>query len=381
MRLVIKRNELLQALQIVQRAVPVRTTKPVLYGILLKSTNTNLQITSYDMEIGIHTVIQHLPESEEYSLQIEEEGEIVLNAKYLIEIVKKLPQPLLRMDVQDLTAIIHSGKATYTLNGMDPKEYPELPELEKNDGLIIQSDTLRTLIDHTVFAVSNSDTRAALTGVLVKYYESTIRFISTDSHRLSVQLKEIDAPITYEPIETIIPGKSLQELSRILPDDDTMVSIFKISNKIFISYKHTIFYSRLIDASYPDVSRIIPTSYKTLIHINGKKMIECIERAGLLAKDNENQVVRIHLKPSYIEVSSHSPEIGKITETIESDLFSGENMLIACNAKYLMEALRALGGNPIKIEFTGPGSAFVLTDLNDDHHKHLILPVRTSQLQ
>ncbi len=380
MRLVIKKNELLHALQDVQRAVPTRTTKMILYGILLHADYEKLEISAYDQEIGIKTNISSLPDQEDNPLQIEEPGSIVLNAKYVIEIVRKLPQPLVRIDVQDFTAIIHSGNATYTLNGMDPREYPSLPEIHEEVGFTLQADTLKMLIEHTVFAVSNSEVRPTLTGILLKYQEGTISFSATDSHRLAMQTIEVDVPTGYEAIEAIIPGKSLTELAKIIPDDDTLVNIHITQNQLLVSFANTYFYSRLIEGNYPDISRIFPSSFRSNLQIDGKNLLDCIERAALLARDNENQVIRIQLKPSFIEVSSHSPEIGKITETVEPESFSGEAMLIACNAKFLIDALRALGSATIKIDFTGQGSAFVLYELNNDQHVHLILPVRIGNI-
>jgi DNA polymerase-3 subunit beta len=380
MRLVIKKSELLHALQSVQRAVPTRTTKMVLYGILFKADNDKLEISAYDMELGIRTFISSTPDKEENPLQIEEPGEIVLNARYVIEIVKKLPQPLVRIDVQELTTILHSGNATYTLNGMDPREYPVLPEIEQENGLMLHADTLKMLIDHTVFAVSTSEIRPTLTGVLMKYDEGTISFSATDSHRLATHTIEVDVPKDYEKFETIIPGKSLIELNKILPDNDSLINLHLDQNQLLISFDNTFFYSRLVDGNYPDVSRIIPTTFRTTIQLDRKNLIECVERAALLAKDNDNQVIRIQLKPSFIEVTSNSIEIGKITETIEPESFVGENMLIGCNSKFLIEALRALNEQKIKINFTGTGSAFVLNEISNDQHIHLILPVRTGNV-
>ncbi len=376
MRLVIKKNELLHALQDVQRAVPTRTTKMILYGILFHADYEKLEISAYDQEIGIKTNILSLPDQEENPLQIEESGSIVLNAKYVIEIVRKLPQPLVRIDVQDFTAIIHSGNATYTLNGMDPREYPSLPEIHEEVGFTLQADTLKMLIEHTVFAVSTSEVRPTLTGILMKYQEGNISFSATDSHRLAMHTIEVDVPTGYEAMEAIIPGKSLMELAKIIPDDDTLVNIHIALNQLLVSFANTYFYSRLIEGNYPDISRIFPSSFRSSLQIDGKNFLDCIERAALLARDNENQVIRIQLKPSFIEVSSHSPEIGKITETVEPESFTGETMLIACNAKFLIDALRALGSAIIKIDFTGQGSAFVLNELNNEQHVHLILPVR-----
>ena len=376
MRIVLEKNDLLHSLQTVSRAVPTRTTKPILYGVKFSAHQNILTLSACDLEIGIETVLTSDPSTNPPILQIEEPGSIVLHARYLIDIIRKLPHHLVRIDVQDLTTTIRSGHATYTLNGMDPREYPQLPKVDNQAGLSVASDTLMRLIDHTAFSVAVSEARPTLTGVLWTYREGRLVFTATDSHRLSTQTIEVGAPKGYENVEAIIPGKSLLELARVLPDNDTVCDLYLADNQLLVTFGSTSFYSRLIDGRYPDVSRIIPSTWRTAINIDPKSFTECIERAALLARDNDNQVVRLNLRKTHIEISSHSPEIGKITETTEPNTFEGEDMLIACNAKFLLDALKASSDSLVRIEFTGPGSAFVLKSVQDESHLHLILPVR-----
>ncbi|MHB1681716.1 MAG: DNA polymerase III subunit beta [Bacilli bacterium] len=376
MRVVLEKNNLLHSLQIVSRAVPSRTTKPILYGIRFVAEQSQLTLCAYDLEIGIENTMTYDPETNPPILQIEEPGSIVLHARYLIDIVRKLPHHLVRIDVQDLTTTIRSGNATYTLNGMDPREYPQLPQVDDQTGLSVASDALMKLIDHTAFSVAVSESRPTLTGVLWTYREGLLVFTATDSHRLSTQTLQVGVPKGYEDVDAIIPGKSLLELARILPDSDAVCDLYLADNQLLVRFENTRLYSRLIDGKYPDVSRIIPTTWRTAITVEPKSFTDCIERAALLARDNDNQVIRMNLRRTHIEISSHSPEIGKITETMEPNTFEGEDMLIGCNSKFLMDALKASSDSLVRIEFSGPGSAFMLKSIQDERHLHLILPVR-----
>ncbi len=376
MRLVINKSHLAQALHQVTRAIPSRTPKPILYGIKLMATEDSVFITAYNLEIGIETQITNTDLDAEPILQIQEPGAIVLTSRYFVDIVRKLPQSLIRIDVKDLTATISSGSATFVLNGMDAREYPLLPDVQDDRGFSLQSDILKSLINHTSYAVATVESRPTLTGVLWTYNDGLLTLTATDSHRLSKESIPSDSQKDYALIDSIIPGKSLNELAKILPDSDSLVDILVANNQALFRFGMVRFYSRLLEGNYPDTSRIIPNTFRTNIIIATKSLLESIERAALLARDTENQVIRMHLRPHQIEVSCQSPEIGKITETLEPKSFEGEEMFLACNAKYLIDALHVILTEEVKIAFTGPGSAFVIKPVDHERHLQLILPVR-----
>lgn len=376
MRIVILKSHLLQALQTISKAIPTRTAKPILYGVHLAAITDGLQLTAYDLEIGIQTHIIPAEESDEPTLQIEQEGSIVLHAKYLLDITRKLPHKLVRIDVTDLTTTIRSGSATYTLNGMDPREYPKLPELTEDMSLSLPADVFISLIEQTNFATATTEIRPTLTGVLFSFKEPELRFIASDSHRLSIHSIQAESKHAYEQLEAIIPRKSLLELMKILPTSDVLTDVYIADNQLLVNFGLTKFYSRLIEGQYPDISRIIPTTWRTAIEVDPKQFTESIERAALLARENENQVIRLYLRRTHIEITSHSPDIGKVTETVDPKAFEGEDLQIACNAKFLLDALKALQSEQVRIEFTSPGSAFTLKPSSKDRPLHLILPVR-----
>lgn len=376
MRITVQKQVLQNALQTVAKAVPSRTTKPILYNVLLEARENRLILTGYDLEFGIEVSIQADPANEVPMLQIEGTGAIALNARYLNEIVRKLPHPLVRIHVSDLVVTLQSGHATFTLNAMDPREYPSRPDVHDDRGFSVSAETLRELIDRTAFAISTSEARPVLTGVLWHYANGYLGLGATDSHRMATYKTEVETRQDYALMEAIIPGKTLQELARTLPQDDTLVSVRIEEQQLLVEFQHTRCFTRLIDGKFPDLSRIIPQTFKTTVILDIETFQNCVERAAVLARDTENQIIRLHLRTENLEISSHSPEIGKITETVDLEDFQGEAMVLACNARFLLDALKATPGSKVRLEFTGPGSSFVMTPVTSEQHFQLMQPVR-----
>lgn len=380
MRFVIRKTDFLQGLQQVARAIPTRTPKPILYGVLLTAQSNQLYITGYDLEIGIQMHIENPDDKEQSTIQIEQEGSVVLQARYLIDIVRKLPHSLIRVDSQQSTVTIQSGTATYQLNGMDYREYPDLPTVHDERGFVITSSSLKGLIEHSAFAVASSEVRPTLTGVLWSYSDGKLTLTGTDSHRLSTQSTEVESHQDYALMDSIIPGKSLMELSRILPDTDQLVDILIENNQLLVTFLNTRFLSRLIEGKFPDTTRIIPSTFRTTIVFTTKDLHDSVERAALLARDTDNNIVRFQFRRNNIEILSHSPEIGKVVESIDPITFEGEDMMIACNAKFMIDALRQTPTDQVRIDLTGSGSPFVLRPIGLEDLLHLILPVRIANI-
>ena len=302
----------------------------------------------------------------------------MLNARFFSEIVKKLPMDTVEIEVQaNFQTIIRSGKAEFNLNGLDPEEYPHLPIIEEENLFKLPTDLLKTLIRQTVFAVSTSETRPILTGVNLKVENNELTCIATDSHRLAMRKANIETKINGS-YSVVIPGKSLNELSKILDDTNELIEIVITENQVLFKAKNLLFFSRLLEGNYPDTSRLIPTDSKTDITVKTKEFLQAIDRASLLAREGRNNVVKLTTyEGGIIEVSSNTPEIGKVVEEIVAEAIEGEELKISFSAKFVMDALKALEGTDIKISFTGAMRPFVLCPLYDDQMLQLILPVRT----
>lgn len=376
MKFTIQRDLLISSLQNVMKAISPRTVIPILTGIKVEASHNGITLTGSNSDISIESFI---PAEEEDKVNVEhiEEGSIVLHAKYFPEIIRKLPEDIVSIEVDSsLKTVIRSGKAEFNLNGQDAEEYPLLPKIQTDDTFEMPVNVLKNMIKQTVFAVSTMETRPILTGVNMRLANNRLHFVATDSHRLASREVEIqDAAVQFENV--VVPGKSLHELNKILSDTDELIQISVTNNQILFRTKNINFLSRLLDGNYPETDRLIPTQSKTKIKMKTKELLHTIDRASLLAKDEKNNVVRLSTEGNMIEISSNSPEIGNVVENISAISMEGEELKISFSSKYVMDALRAIEYDEITIDFTGAMRPFIIRPVEDDSILQLILPVRT----
>ena len=377
MKFNILRDRLLDGLNDVMKAVSSKTTIPILTGIKIDVTNEGVSLTGSDADITIQTFIP-VEENGQQIINITETGSIVLQARMFNEIIRKLPTNEVEIEItKNFATTIRSGKSEFNLIGLDSTEYPQLPEVAADKQFSIPADLLKSIIRETGFAVATSESRPVLTGVNWKVEANELICVATDSHRLArrkVNLENLPTDVT----SVVIPGKSLSELSKILDDTNNPVQIVLTNQQVLFKTDDVLFFSRLLEGNYPDTSRLIPDDFKTSITINGKSLLQAIDRASLLAREDRNNVVRFEtLENQTIEVSSNSPEIGKVEEQIQVENLEGETLKISFSAKYMMEALKAIDGQDVVIEFTGAMRPFILRSALDDAILQLILPVRT----
>ena len=377
MRFIIQRDHLVQSVQDVMKAITSRTTIPILTGIKIVASEEGVTLTGSDSDISIESFIPKEEDDKEI-IEIKQPGSIVLQARFFSDMVKKLPSDFVEIEVQNhLQTVIRSGNSEFDLIGLDAEEYPHLPQIEEENVFKIPTDLLKAMIRQTSFAVSTSETRPILTGVNWKVENNELYCIATDSHRLAQRKAkiEMETPANYN---VVIPGKSLNELSKILADNSESIEIVITENQILFKAKHLLFFSRLLEGNYPDTSRLIPSESKTDIVLHTKEFLRAIDRASLLAREGKNNVVKLMtLQDQLIEISSNTPEVGKVVEEMKGISMDGEELKISFSAKYMMDALRAIEGNEIKITFTGAMRPFVIYPINDDSTLQLILPVRT----
>lgn len=377
MRFTIQRDKLIAGVQDVMKAISARTVIPILTGMKIEVKQHGVTLTGSDSDISIES---YIPAEDEDKVYIEniEDGSIVLQAKYFPDIVRKLPESQVDIVVDDQFNVkITSGKSEFNLNGQSADEYPLLPKLQTENSFEMPIDLLKSMIKQTVFAVSTMETRPILTGVNIKLEDQKLVFTATDSHRLAKR----DIPITDSNVsieQVVVPGKSLNELYKILNDSEETVEISVTNNQILFRTKHLNFLSRLLDGNYPETSRLIPDHSKTTIQIKTTPLLRSIERASLLAKEERNNVVKFTSNNNgLIEISSNSPEIGNVEEEVTADKIDGENLKISFSSKYMIDALKAIEYDEVVIEFTGAMRPFVIRPVENDSILQLILPVRT----
>lgn len=377
MKFIIQRDKLITSVQEVMKAISPRTAIPILTGMKIEAKTSGITLTGSDSDISIQSFI---PAEEDGIVNVEdiETGSIILQARYFPDIVRKLPEKTVEITAdENLKVTVRSGKAEFNLNGQDAEEYPQLPMLQMDESLELPTDLLKSLIKQTVFAVSTMETRPILTGVKLNFVNDSLSFTATDSHRLAsreipVQQSQLDFP------SIVVPGKSLNELHKILSDTEDPVEISVTNNQILFRTKHVYFLSRLLDGNYPETSRLIPDESKTVIYAKTKDLLNTIDRASLLAKEDRNNVVRLATKDSQlIEITSNSPEVGRVVEEMTVQSIDGEDLKISFSSKYMLDALKAIENDDVKIEFTGAMRPFIIRPANNDPILQLILPVRT----
>ncbi|KPN80932.1 DNA polymerase III subunit beta [Apilactobacillus kunkeei] len=377
MKFSIKRSAFIQGINMVSRAISSKTTIPILTGLKLTASNEGLILTGSNADVSIETVIDKNDADNE--LIIEEEGSIVLPARFFSGIVKKLPSDKMTLSVENgFQTEITSGTSSFTINGLDAADYPHLPEIENDNEISLSGDVFKEIINQTVIAVSNQESRPILTGVHFVLKDGTLFAVATDSHRLSQ--RNVALPDNQGEYDVIIPGSSLSELSKMISDDTENVKMKITENQVLFTIGNTYFYSRLLEGTYPDTSRLIPKESETDVQFDAYELLGAIERASLLSHESRNNVVKLTIKANVkqVTISGNSPDVGNVEEEVESKEVAGNDLEISFNPDYMKDALRAFGHSMINVSFTSSLRPFTLVPSEDaENFIELITPVRT----
>ncbi|WP_178020854.1 DNA polymerase III subunit beta [uncultured Paenibacillus sp.] len=379
MKIRILKHDLNESIQHVSKAISSRTTIPILTGIKLDVNFQGMTLTASDTDISIQAFIP-AEDQEKQIVQVERTGSVVLPAKFFVEIIKKLPSSEIEMEVQDgFQTFIRSGSTDIQMVGLDPEEFPVLPSIEENQVVSIPGDLLKNMIRQTVFSISTNETSPILTGVLWNLADNQFKFVATDRHRLASRIAGLDDADGVRFSNIVIAGKTLNELSKIIPDQNTRVEIVVADNQVLFKIDRVLFYTRILDGTYPDTSKIIPTNYKTELVLDTKKLSDSIDRAYLLSREEKTNIVRLQtLEDGTIEISSSSSELGKVTEQLEVAQFTGDPLRISFNSKYMLDVLKVVESEQLHIGFTGAMSPIIIKPVDDSQSLYLILPYRTT---
>ncbi len=379
MNFTINRSAFTSQLNNVLRAISSKTTIPILTGLKMVVNEDNIVLTGSNSDITIESVISANDANND--LTIEDTGAIVLPARFFSDIVKKLPNKKVTIEVTSgFQADITSGSAKFQINGQDAENFPHLPEIETNKSVTLPNDILKEVIRQTVIAVSKQESRPILAGVHMTLKDGVLTAVATDSHRLAqrkVVLENIDNGIDFD---VIIPGKSMEELSGMISDVHEDVQMQVTENQVLFIFGNTHFYSRLLEGNYPETSQLIPQTADTTVELEAGTFLSSIERASLLSHESRNDVVKLSLKPSenLVRISGDSPDIGTVEEEVVTSALDGNDLEISFNPNYMKDALRSFGQATIKISFTSPLRPFTLVPTEDqENFVHLITPVRT----
>jgi len=380
MKITLLRSALNEAVGQVSKAVSPRPPIPILGGIKLEADPSGMSLTASDTDISIRSFIPAVMD-DQVAVNVERPGSVVLQAKFFAEIVRKLPTEEIHLEVHDrFQTTIVSGATEIQLVGFDPEEFPVLPSVREDRVFSLSGSLLKDMIRQTSFAVSTNESTPILTGVHWQLQDGVLRATATDRHRLASSVAQTGADPSVQFSDVVISGRMLNELVKILPDQDTVVDVVVDDSQVLFRLENVLFYARVLDGAYPDTSRIIPRTFKTEFTLPAAVFSDAIERAYLLSREEKTNIVRLStLEDGRIELNSSSSEIGRVTETLQtSSGITGEPLRISFNSKYFIDALRVMEADEIFLGFNGPMSPVVLRPVDSEDNLHLILPYRTS---
>lgn len=366
----VSKKEFLSALSTAARAISNFSPLPAFSGIKIVAEADQLVLTGSDSDISIQTTVK---KSEDCTLEIHDMGAIVIEAKYILEIVRKINADVVEFEMLDgsLTKISGSS-AEFKINGMSASEYPLIDFAKPAEVFHMPKDLLKKVITQTSFAVSDKETRPVLTGVNFACDGTSLQCVATDSYRLARKSVELQENVKFN---ITIPGKSLSEVVKTLENEGT-VEIAVNDKKAQFIIDQTIIQTRLINGVYPETNRLIPLSFDYELTIDAHDLIGAIDRASFIKSDGIS-VIKFSLSEEECVLSSKSLEVGSSTEVLSSASFEGNPLEISCNGKYVFDAIKALEGDLVKFSLCGEMKPFIIQSISDDTVLQLVLPVRT----
>ncbi len=375
MKLTIKKDILLDALNKVSKAISTKNLIPVLAGIKFDLKKNKLTLTASDNDITIQTFITAASDDE---FKVEKEGSIIVQGKYMLDIVRKLPDKYINIEVFDeLKILIYTENSEFRLNGISEEEYPKINLDESKKKVVINNKVFKEIVSQTAFASSNEETKPILTGINFNIVGNILECNSTDSYRLARKVVELDKADT-ENYNIVIPSHNIIEFSRILDDDDkSNIELHISNNKILFIYKQLKFQSRLISGTYPNTSNLIPKEDFLVITTNIQDLYNVIDRASILTSDKDKNIVTLETEGNLLILKSSSQEIGRVEEKMNIEKNNSENIKISFSAKYMMEALKSFSTEKVEIHFVGEIKPILVKSKEDETITQLVLPIRT----
>lgn len=363
MKLICSKDNLLKGVNIVSKAVPTRTTMSILECILIDASTNEIKLMANDMELGIETKIEGT---------VEERGIIALDAKIFSDIVRKLPNSDVTIETDSsFKTIISCEKAKFNIVGKSGDDFSYIPYIEKNEAIVISQFTLKEVIRQTIFSIADNDNNKLMTGEMFEINENQMKVVSLDGHRISI--RNIELKNNYEHRKVVVPGKTLQEISKIIPggvDDDVL--IYLTNNHVVFDFDTTTVVSRLIEGEYFKIDQMLSSDYETKVKINKRELLDCIDRSTLLVKEGDKKPIIMNISNNSMELRINS-FIGSMDEEIDIEK-EGKDILIGFNPKFFIDALRVIDEEEVSLYMVNPKAPCFIKD-DDDKFIYLILPV------
>ncbi len=374
----INRNVLLDNLNMISHGLPTKTPMPILTGVLIEATDSDIYLTSSNVDISIETLIC------DKSLIISEKGKALVSGKQLLDIIRKLDcETLYFSSIENQALLLKAGRGEYNLRLMNFLDYPMIDFVPLENPLNIKSSTLRRIIKTTVFATANVETNPIITGVNFNLLDNTLTVTATDSFRLSQN--KITLEESFNNFNVTIPAKSLDELNKALDSEDIDISMYFSKNKLLFKFNNVLFQTRLLDGEYPNTSKLFVNSFPQSIYFDKETLIRVVERVSLMSptekvtdKETNYSIIKLTLlENKNVELSTSNSLIGNAKEEITpTRILTDAPISISFSSKYLLDALRAIDNFEISLNFCGDLRPVIIKSDNVEGLSEVILPIR-----
>ncbi|MCH3988190.1 MAG: DNA polymerase III subunit beta [Lachnospiraceae bacterium] len=363
MKLSFSKQDLLKGINTVARAVPTHTTMPVLECIFIDASTNQITFTANDTELGISTVTNGT---------IVEKGTIAINARIFSDIAKKLPDDLISIETDERnTVTITCGSVVFNIPGQSGEEFPYLPAIAKDKAVTLSQFLLKSLIEQTIFCTAPNDNNKMMQGELFEIRNGVLRIAALDGHRIALRTVELEGAPDDEKV--IVPGKTLQEVARILGSDtDSKVDLFFTKNHLMFSFDSTLVVTQLIEGEYFRIQQMINCDYETKVTVSKNDFAGAIDRSTTMIRETERKPIALKIGEDEMEVSANT-ELGKMNDRIPATV-EGEELMIGFNPKFLLDALKVVPDDMVTMYFSGSKRPLFIRD-EESSYLYLILPV------
>lgn len=371
MKIICEKENIIKALNSVTKAVASKLTMPILEGILIQTNNTEVKLTTYDLEMGIEYIIKS---------EVKEEGAIVVNATMFSEIIRKLPNTEITIYVNENNLlVIECEGSLYKLATMNPSDFPELPQINIENSIQIEQNTLREMIRRTIFAVSTEENRPIFTGCLFEIVNNKLNVVAVDGFRLAWKSKYLQTKVN--DFNAVIPGRTLNEINKILVDSFETITIGVAKNQALFELENCKIVTRLLDGEFLNYSSVIPETWETRIRVNRQNLLNCFERVSLISSSSMEKEKKYPVKVSI--------DIGKIiisctnqTGDAKEEMMvstEGKNLEVGFNPKYFLDACRCIDDEEIFVDFGSNISPCIIRPIEESDYVYMILPIRLKE--
>ena len=366
MKFTCQKSDLYEVLPNVAKAASAKTPMEALAAIRISAEGQELELTGYDLELGIRTSIPAV---------VEEAGVLLADSRLFCELVRRMPEGILQISSDEhLKVTIIGGGTECQLAGMRADEYPELPSIEQQQGAVIPQSLLKAMINQTIYAVSLDETKPIFTGELIEMENNQLSLVALDNYRMAIRTEPLPK---QETLKFVAPAKALREIEHLLEEDEKNEQPCTIR----IDQHHAIFevrrylvYTRLLAGEFINYKRSIPTNYKTELRIGKRELIDSLERCGLLISEKNKTAVRFQLEDGCVRISCQNV-VGSIDDRIDCDV-NGDKMVIGFNNRYLLDAVRAIQGDIVRIHLTAADRAVKIMEADGEGSVAIIMPVQ-----